>query len=75
MARGNPSNTVSEWQKRDRDRQHVGKVRHKNRRAAEAQLHRLILDEGLTRSDFEVYRCPWCPCWHYGHRRRHGGWD
>jgi len=53
---------------RSPDRACVGKQPHATRAAATAALHALAQNRHVNPRQLQVYRCPFCLSYHYGHR-------
>lgn len=45
-----------------------GKQPHPTRAAAKAALNALARNRDVNARELQVYRCPWCLSYHYGHR-------
>lgn len=47
-----------------------GKRGYRTRLDAENSLRKLLRQRGGRRSTMDVYRCPNCSSWHFGHTKR-----
>lgn len=47
----------------------AGKVQYDNKNNAEFAMHNYIRHSGAAGKSIEVYKCKFCNCFHFGHKR------
>lgn len=52
-----------------RDASCTGKIRHRSKSDAKRQMKRFAAYIGVPSRMFQVYKCCYCPHFHFGHRR------